>query len=124
MAVRRKRRISAPVIDTQDEYHALIATWMLRMLLGSAAAFRGFFDVRRGFHDSDVSDFLGFQDVDDDKIKERELKAMMRAKLGQFEKSASVSSTLFRNIAMMAMRAALTPLHQRGAGLYRTQVAL
>jgi len=43
MAVRRKHRISTPVIDTQDEHHALIATWMLRMLLGSAAAFRGFF---------------------------------------------------------------------------------
>jgi len=113
MAVRRKRRISAPVIDTQDEYHALIATWMLRMLLGSAAAFCGFFDSKRGFRDSDVSDFLGFQNVDDDKIKERELKVMMRAKLDQFEKLAKTSSTLFYNIAMMAKRLPITPMEQQ-----------
>jgi len=40
-AGQQKRGISTPVIDAQDEYYALIATWMLRMLLGSAAAFRG-----------------------------------------------------------------------------------
>ncbi|MDQ6957536.1 MAG: hypothetical protein Q9M24_00315 [Mariprofundaceae bacterium] len=56
MAVRRRRRISTPVIDAQDEYHALIDTWMLHMLLGSVVAFRGFFDMKRGFVDSKVSD--------------------------------------------------------------------
>jgi len=113
MTVRRKRRISTPAIDAQDEYHALVATWMLRMLLGSSAAFRGFFDTRRGFRDSDVSDFLTLQDVDENKISVRELKQLMRTLLDRHEKRVSTSSTLFYNIAMLAKRLSISPLQQQ-----------
>ncbi|MDQ6965618.1 MAG: hypothetical protein Q9M23_01690, partial [Mariprofundaceae bacterium] len=83
------------------------------MLLGSSSAFRGFFDVKRGFHDSDVSDFLRMQDVDDDTIKVAELKTLMRTRLTRHEKIASESSILFRNIAMLSRRVAITPLQQQ-----------
>jgi len=116
MAVRRKRRISTPSIDTQDEYHALIATWMLRMLLGSGTAFRGFFDTRRGFQDSDVSDFLNLQDVDDNTIKVKELKKIMHPLLSKYEKVTHVSSILFRNISLMAKRLSITPIEQQVLG--------
>jgi len=113
MAVRRKRRISVSAIDTQDEYYSLVATWMLRMLLGNATVFRYFFDVRIGFHDSNMSDFLGLQDVDENKIKVRELKKLMRTLLEQHEKKSSTSSILFHNIAFMAKRLSITPQQQQ-----------
>ncbi len=115
MPARQKKQPSTPAIEIQDEYHALIAMWMLRMLLGSGAAFRGFFDVKRGFCDSDVSDFLGLQGVDDDKIKVRELKRTMRGLLAGFEGMAHKyyrRSSLSRNIRFMAKRVSLTPLEQ------------
>lgn len=115
MTVRRKRRILTPSIDTQDEYHALIATWMLRMLLGSGAAFRGFFDARRGFHDRDVSDFLGLQDVDENKVKVKELKGLMNELLSGFESIAYKKfkhSSLSNNINFMAERIKLSPLEK------------
>jgi len=113
MAERRKRRISAPAIDTQDEYYSVVATWMLRMLLGNATVFRYFFDVRIGFHDTDMSDFLGLQNVDENKIKVRELKKLMRTLLEQHEKKSSTSSILLHNIALMAKRLSITPLQQQ-----------
>jgi len=115
MATRRKRRISTPVMDTQDEYHALIATWMLRMLLGSAAAFRGFFDTRRGFRDSDVSDFLSLQDVDENKVKVKDLKGIMNGLLSGFESMAYKNfnhSSLSNNINFMVKRVNLSPLEK------------
>jgi len=113
MPIRQKIHTTSPDFDLQDEYHPLIATWMLRMLLGSSSAFCGFFDVKRGFRDSDVSDFLQMQDLDDDTIKVAELKALMRTRLAHHEKTSSGSPTLFRNIAMMAKRVAITPLQQQ-----------
>ncbi|MDQ6958832.1 MAG: hypothetical protein Q9M24_06930, partial [Mariprofundaceae bacterium] len=112
MEVRHRSRISTPAIDAQDEYHALIATWMLRMMLGSAVAFRGFFG-KRGFVNSDVSDFLQLQDVDDDNIKIKELKGIMRTLLNRFEHHVSASSPLFANISLLAKRVSLTPLQQQ-----------
>jgi len=40
------RRSRVLQVAPQDEYYALIATWILRMLLGSAVAFRGFFLIQ------------------------------------------------------------------------------
>jgi len=115
MPARRKRHASLPAIEVQDEYHALVATWMLRMLLGSGAAFRSFFDAKRGFRDSDVSDFLGLQDVDEHKVRAGKLKKIMSGLLAGFEGVAHQHyrcSSLSRNIGLLAERVSLTLLEQ------------
>ena len=112
MAIKQKnnqvRLACAEHADAEDEYHALISTWLLRMLLGSASAFKGFFEKKRGFMDSDIQEFLNFSDKDDEKIKISELKSFMRDQLKAHEKQVDRSGLLFTNIALMAKRIPLT----------------
>jgi len=115
VSARQKKPLSLPTIEVQDEYHALVATWMLSMLLGSGAAFRSFFDARRGFRDSDVSDFLGLQDVDEHKVRAGKLKRIMRGLLAGFEGVAYKHyrcSSLCRNIGLLAERVSLSAVER------------
>ncbi len=75
----------------EDEYHPLIATWMLRMMLGSSVAFRSFFDEDDGFQDCDVSGFLGFSHVDERRLKTKKLKKDLRERLAHFQVVAQKS---------------------------------
>ena len=65
MTTDRKRVTKQEPFETQDEYHALICVWMLNMLLGTDAAFRGFYRPKHGVMDSDVADFLQLADIDE-----------------------------------------------------------
>ncbi len=99
--------------EAEDEYHALISTWLLRMLLGSASAFKGFFDKRRGFMDDDLREFLNFSDKDETEIKPVQLKEFMRDRLKAHEKKIENTGSLFTNIALMAKRIPLTETQQQ-----------
>jgi len=104
--------------DVEDEYHAVIAVWLLRMMLGSASAFKGLFEKKRGFMDDDLREFLNFSDKDETKIKPTELKAFMRTQLKEHERrvctqSTDLSGSLFTNITLMASRIPLTAIQQQ-----------
>jgi len=99
----------------EDAYYDLVSVWLLRMLLGSSAAFQGFFDKKRGFMDSDIQEFLGFSSEHEDKIKVPVLKSCMRDRLKVCEKRWRVASAsaLFTNISLMTKRIPLTAIQQQ-----------
>jgi len=109
----KKQQVIIEGTDVQDEYHALIAVWVLRMLLSSASAFKGFFVNKRGFMDSDLQEFLQLSDEDDSKIKASDLRESLRFLLVFYEKNIDSSGTLFRNIKLMAKRIHLTGVQQQ-----------
>ncbi|HKI52941.1 MAG TPA: hypothetical protein VJ987_02360, partial [Anaerolineales bacterium] len=53
-----QRRRKKPQVETQDEYYSLVVTWVLRILLSSAAAFKGFFKEKCGYQDINLREFL------------------------------------------------------------------
>ncbi len=97
---------------TDDEYHAIVAVWVLRLLLGSTSVFKGFID-RHGVMDSDLQEFLNFPDENEEEIKPSQLKASMRARLRNYEKRVDLSGSLFTNIMLMARRIPLTAIQQQ-----------
>jgi len=109
----KKYRVKIESTEVQDEYHALIATWILRMLLSSASAFKGFFVYKRGFCDSDLQEFLQFSDKHETKIKTNELRESMRSLLSGFEKRTNPSAALFTNISLMSKRINLSIIQQQ-----------
>ena len=117
MAIKQKnnqvRLACAEHADAEDEYHALVSAWLLRMLLTSASAFKGFFEKKRGFMDDDLREFLNFSDKDETEIKPAQLKAFMRDRLKVHEKKIEITGSLFTNIALMAKRIPLTMIQQQ-----------
>jgi len=83
---RRSKQGKIDHSESRDEYHALISVWVVRMLLGSAAAFKGFFEKKRGFMDDDLREFLGFSDENEQKLKVSAVKESLRRRLLKNEK--------------------------------------
>jgi len=71
---RRNKQVKMDYSESRDEYHALISVWVVRMLLGSGSAFKGFFEKKRGFMDDDLREFLNFSDKNEQKLKMSEVK--------------------------------------------------
>jgi len=114
MATKSKRQqVKIEGTEVQDEYHALIAVWVLRMLLSSAPAFKAFFVKNRGYMDSDLQEFLQLSDENDSDIKVSELRACLCSMSVFYEKKIDSSGTLFRNIALMSKRIHLTAVQQQ-----------
>ena len=109
----KKQQVKIESTEVQDEYYALIAVWILRMLLSSAPVFKEFFAYKRGFRDSDLQEFLQFSDEDDTKIEANELRASMRTLLTYYEKKINTSASLFTNISLMSNRMNLTSIQQQ-----------
>jgi len=103
-----RRRRKKTQIEPQDEYYSLVVTWVLRMLLSSAATFKGFYNEFRGYKDTDLQEFLQLPDEEDKAIKPRELREMMCQMLNEHEKHIDTSANLFRNLGLMAIRMGLT----------------
>jgi len=55
--------------NSHGEYQPLVATWMLRLLLTHDWAFKGFFDMKDGFKDSDIAEFLNMPEADEKKYQ-------------------------------------------------------
>ncbi len=99
--------------EMDDEYAPLVATWMLRLLLGRESAFRRFFDPKSGFHDHDVVHFLGLDDVDEDEVSPEVVKSMMADHLQRFSGANLRRMSLFRNLAMLSRHVRLTRAQQQ-----------
>jgi len=99
--------------DVEDEYHTVVSIWLLRILLGSGSAFKGFFEKKRGFMDDDLREFLNFSDKDETKIKPTDLKMFMRTQLKTYERKIDLSGSLFINITLLASRIPLSPIQQQ-----------
>jgi len=110
---RRNKRVQIEYLESRDEYYALISVWMVRMLLGSGSAFKGFFEKKRGFMDDDLREFLNFSDEDEQKLKVSAVKESLSRRLLKSEKKLDASATLFANIALMAKRIPLTAIQQQ-----------
>jgi len=95
-----KYQVKIEGTDVQDEYHALIAVWILRILLSSATAFKSFFVYKHGFRDSDLQEFLQISDDNESKIKVSDLRESLRSLLATYEKKVNRSAALFTNIVL------------------------
>jgi len=94
-----------------DAEQPLLAIWMLRLLLGFRAVRKSFCDNKTGYYDEDIANFLQLPDFDDDKpFSMREFEVVLREKLKCFEKKASSTLVVFRNIDLLATRLDLQPL--------------
>ncbi len=110
---RKKNQVIIEGTDVQDEYHALISVWILRMLLSSGTAFKGFFEKKRGFMDSDLQEFLQLSDENESDLSVSEVRTALRSMLITYEKQINTSAMLFKNIALMAGRIHLTAIQQQ-----------
>jgi len=110
---RKKNHIIIEDTAVQDEYHAQIAVWVLRMLLSSGTAFKGFFEKKRGFMDSDLQEFLQLSDENESELSVGEIRTALRSMLLPYEKQINTSAMLFKNIALMAGRLHLTAVQQQ-----------
>ncbi|MDX8406476.1 MAG: AAA family ATPase, partial [Mariprofundus sp.] len=109
----RHKMPGTSTLEIEDEYYPLIATWVLRMLLGSASAFRAFFKEKRGYMDSDLQEFLQLSDDGEDTIKANDLRQNLRQLLAGYEQHETAATTLFRNIGLMAVRMNLSAVQQQ-----------
>jgi len=112
MATRRKNQhVIIEGSDIRDEYHALIAVWILQMLLNSSSAFNQFFG-RRGFH-CELCEFFYISDENEKELKASDVKRTLRFLLTIYEKQSDWTGTLFKNIKLLAARLQLTEIQQQ-----------
>ena len=109
----KKNSVMIESTVVQDEYQALICVWILRTLLSSASAFKGFFQKKRGFMDSDLLEFLQLSDENESDLSVSEVRTAFRSMLSSYEKQISASTMLFSNIGLMAGRINLTAMQQQ-----------
>jgi hypothetical protein len=91
----KKQLVITECPEIQDEYHALIATWILQILLSSATAFREFFVYKQGYCDSDLQEFIQCPAEDADKITTAEMKQYLQKLLVLYKQSIDKSAMLF-----------------------------
>ena len=100
-------------LDSEDHdqlFHPLIATWMLRMLLGRNETFRKFFSPETGFSDADMAAFLGLEAHASSHLKPEEMRDIMRNRLADLEQGASIPFHLRRNLEFLSRPLALSPM--------------
>jgi len=106
----RRRRFKQQKFDVEQP---LLATWLLRLLLGFHAVRKSFFDEKTGYSDDDAASFLQLPEFDTDKpIAMREFKILLEEKLNYFEKKTSPTLVVFRNIELLSTRLDLCPFEQ------------
>ncbi len=114
MAKKSKKQLVIPEsIEIQDEYHALIATWILQILLSSAPAFRDFFIYKQGYCDSDLQEFIQCPAEDANKITIAEMKQYLQRLLVLYQQSIDKSAMLFTNISLMNRHINLSEIQQQ-----------
>jgi len=63
------------------EYHPIVATWMIRLLLEYHWVFKTFFKIKDGYQDDDVAEYLQLPEFDmDKKLTVQEVKAALKKK--------------------------------------------
>jgi hypothetical protein len=114
MAKKSKKQLVIPEgIEIQDEYHALIATWILQILLCSAPAFRDFFVYKKGYCDSDLQEFLQCPVENADKLTTAEMKQCLHVLLTLYKQSVDRSAMLFTNMSLMTRHINLSKVQQQ-----------
>ncbi|MDQ6991445.1 MAG: ATP-binding protein [Mariprofundaceae bacterium] len=108
-----KRYICNDNSHNGGEYQALVATWMLRLLLTHNWVFNSFFNMKGGFKDEDVANFLNMPGVSYDvPISVPAIKAKMNQELSNLESQIDDDMVVLKNINLLARRVDLSPLQQ------------
>jgi len=99
------RNTSFPERDSQDEYHPLIAIWILRAL-SRFSVYREFFDHKTGqFNNDDIANFLGMDDMAENKLKPKAVHLHMARLLKSLEpQEQHERGNLFANIDHLVHR--------------------
>jgi len=102
---RRAHRYSGLSFDPLDEYHCLIAIWMLRALM-RPATFREFFDHKSNrVMNDEIAAFLGMGDMDENMVKPKTVHLLMAQLLKSLEpQKQHERGSLFTNIGHLARR--------------------
>lgn len=110
----RKRDASFPAFDPQDEYHPLIAIWILRAF-SRPTVLREFFDHKNSrLNNDDIADFLGMGDMEEDKITPKTVRMHMVGLLKSLEpQELHECGSLFANIDHLANRITFTMAERR-----------
>jgi len=96
------------------EYHPIVATWMIRLLLEYHWVFKTFFKVKDGYQDDDVAEYLQMPEFDvDKKLTVQEVKAALKKNLTVFESAIDQSLVIFRNIDLLSQRIEISHLDKK-----------